>query len=76
MPAEFNDLRFEELPGVESVTMQTEVPFSNYNMVLDGTTEIEGRPYNKDDNAFYSLVSTNFTKTSGIRLLQGGGYPE
>lgn len=65
---------FEALPGVESVTMQTEVPFSNYNMVLDGTTEIDGRPYSKGDNAFYSLVSTNFTKTSGIRLLQGRGF--
>jgi predicted permease len=65
---------FEALPGVASVTMQTEVPFSSYNMVLNGTTEIEGRPYSKGDNAFYSLVSTNFTKTSGIRLQHGRGF--
>lgn len=68
--------RFEALPGVESVTMQTEIPFSRYNMVINGSTEIEGRPYTKGDNAFYSLVSTNFTKTSGIRLLKGRGFAQ
>ncbi|MBV8675205.1 MAG: FtsX-like permease family protein, partial [Acidobacteriaceae bacterium] len=63
--------RFQALPGVESVTMQSEVPFSNYNMTLHGTTEVAGRPYNQGDTAYYSLVSTNFVQTSGIRLLRG-----
>jgi len=66
--------RFEALPGIESVTMQTSIPFSTYNMTLEGTTEVEGRPFHKDDEAFYSLVSTNFVKTSGIGLLQGRGF--
>lgn len=65
---------FETLPGIQSVTMQTEIPFSTYNMTLDGTTEVEGRPFHKGDDAFYTLVSTNFVKTSGIRLLQGRGF--
>lgn len=66
--------RFEALPGVQSVTMQTEIPFSTYNMTLDGTTEIAGRPYHSGDNALYSLVSTNFVQTSGIRQLTGRGF--
>jgi len=66
--------RFEELPGVQSVTMQTAIPFSAYNMTLDGTTEIAGRPFHSGDSALYSLVSTNFVRTSGIRLLAGRGF--
>ena len=30
--------RFESLPEVESVTMQTEVPFSSYNVTLDAAS--------------------------------------
>jgi predicted permease len=67
---------FEALPGVQSVTMQTEIPFSTYNMVLDGTTEIAGRPFQSGDNALYSLVSTNFVRTSGISLLAGRGFEQ
>lgn len=66
--------RFETLPGVQSVTMQTEVPFSSYNMVLDGTTEVSGRAFHQGDSAFYSMVSANFVRTSGIRLLKGCNF--
>ncbi|HMH15991.1 MAG TPA: ADOP family duplicated permease [Edaphobacter sp.] len=66
--------RFETLPGVQSVTMQTEVPFSSYNMVLDGTTEVSGRAFHQGDSAFYSMVSANFVRTSGIRLLKGRNF--
>ncbi len=66
--------RFEALPGIQSVTMQTSVPFSAYNITLNGTTEISGRPYRSGDTAYYSLVSTNFVSTSGIHLLRGRGF--
>lgn len=66
--------RFENLPGIQSVTMQTEIPFSDYNMALHGTTDVAGRPYQKGDSAYYSFVSTNFIKTSGIHLLRGRGF--
>ena len=66
--------RFESLPGVQSVTLQTEVPFSSYSMTLNGSTEITGRGYQQGDAAFYSLVSTNFVQTSGIHLLRGRGF--
>ncbi len=66
--------KFEALPGVQSVTMQSEIPFSNYNISLHGTTDVAGRPYKKGDSAYYSFVSTNFVKTSGIRLLKGRGF--
>jgi predicted permease len=66
--------RFETLPGVQSVTMQTSVPFSSYQMTLHGTTDVDGRVYQKGDMAFYSMVSTGFTQTSGIRLLEERGF--
>jgi predicted permease len=66
--------RFESLPGVQSVTMQSEIPFSSYNMTLDAKTDVAGRPSHPGDSALYSLVSTNFVSTSGIRLLQGRGF--
>lgn len=66
--------RFESLPGVRSVTMQTEIPFSSYNLSLRGTTDIAGRPFHKEDSAYYSFVSTNFVNASGIRLLRGRGF--
>jgi len=50
------------------------IPFSNYNISLHGTTDVAGRPYRKGDSAYYSFVSTNFVKTSGIRLLEGRGF--
>ena len=66
--------RFENLPGIQSVTMQTELPFSSYNVALKGTTDVAGRPFQKSDSAFYSFVSTDFVKTGGIELLQGRGF--
>jgi predicted permease len=65
--------RFAGLPGVESVTLQSSLPFSNFNMSMDGTTDVEGRAWQQGDEAFYSLVSTDFVRTSGIRLLRGRG---
>ena len=66
--------RFESLPGIQSVTMQSEIPFSSYNMTLHGTTDVAGRPYQNGDSAYYSFVSTNFVRTSEIRLLNGRGF--
>jgi len=66
--------RFENLPGIQSVTAQTELPFSSYNVTLHGTTDVAGRPYQKGDMAYYSFVSTSFVKTSGIALLKGRGF--
>lgn len=67
---------FENLPGVQSVTMQSEIPFSNYNISLHGSTEVAGRSFQKGDSAYYSFVSTKFIKTSGIRLLDGRGFAQ
>jgi predicted permease len=68
--------RFETLPGIESVTAQSQIPFSSYDMTLHGTTDVSGRAYRKGDLAYYSFVSTNFVRTSGIRLLKGRGFAE
>ena len=66
--------RFESLPGVQSVTMQSDIPFSNYNVDMDGGTDVAGRAYRKGDDAHYSFVSTGFVETSGIRLLAGRAF--
>lgn len=66
--------RFAALPGVEAAAMQTSVPFSNYSFSLNGSTDVNGRTFHKDDSAFYSIVSSNFLRASGIHLLQGRGF--
>lgn len=66
--------RFENLPGIQSVTTQTDLPFSSYNVSLNGTTDVAGRVFQKGDSAYYSFVSTNFVKTSGIDLRMGRGF--
>ncbi len=66
--------RFERLPGIESATMQTSIPFSNYNFFLNGTTAVNGRAFHEGDTAFYSIVSANFVHASRIHLLQGRGF--
>jgi predicted permease len=66
--------RFQALPGIQSVAVQTEIPFSNYNVSLHGTTNVAGRPFQKGDSAYYSLVSTNFVSASGIQLLKGRAF--
>lgn len=66
--------RFESLPGVKSVTMQSDIPFSNFNVDLDGSTDVAGHVYQKGDSAHYSFVSTGFVQTSGIHLLEGRGF--
>jgi predicted permease len=66
--------RFENLPGIQSVTMQSSIPFSQYQVGLHGTTDVAGRTFQKGDYAYYSFVSTNFVKTSGIPLLSGRGF--
>lgn len=63
--------RFATLPGVQASTMQSSVPFSNFNVEMNGTTEVNGRPFQKDDNARYSLVSSNFVQASGMHLIRG-----
>jgi predicted permease len=66
--------RFEKLPGVQSATLQTAIPFSNYNSFLNGATEVDGRAFQKGDTAFYSMVSSNFVRVSGIQLTRGRGF--
>jgi putative ABC transport system permease protein len=66
--------RFATLPGVQSATMQTAIPFSNYNVTLNGTTEVNGRAFHEGDTAFYSMVSSNFIRASGVHLVQGRGF--
>jgi hypothetical protein len=41
---------------------------------MNGTTDISGRPFHKDDAAFYSVVSSTFVRASGIHLLQGRDF--
>ncbi len=66
--------RFEALPGVQSVTMQSAIPFSHYDMTLHGATEVVGWPFHQGDFAYFSFVSTNFVQASGIHLLRGRGF--
>jgi len=63
--------RFGALPGIESATMQTSIPFSDFNVDLNGTTEVSGRVFRGGDTAFYSMVSNNFVHASGLHLMQG-----
>ena len=62
---------FNALPGVQSATMQSSIPFSNFNITLNGITDVQGRAFQPTDAAFYSLVSTNFVQASGMHLLRG-----
>ena len=66
--------RFGALPGVESATMQTAIPFSTYNFMLNGMTEVNGRAFHEGDTAFYSMVSSNFVHASGLHLMRGRGF--
>jgi len=66
--------RLQALPGVEAAAMQTTIPFSNYSFSMNGTTDVGGRPFHKDDSAFYSIVSSDFVRASGIHLLRGRGF--
>ncbi|WP_158823781.1 ADOP family duplicated permease [Granulicella sp. S156] len=66
--------RFAALPGIESATMQSSLPFSNFNVSLNGKTDVNGRVFHEGDTAFYSLVSANFVRASGIDLLRGRGF--
>lgn len=66
--------RFRNLPGIQSVTMQSALPFSSYNVSLKGTTDVDGRAFHEGNSAYYSLVSTNFVAASGIRLTEGRGF--
>jgi predicted permease len=66
--------RLQALPGVQSVTYQSQIPFSSYGVGLNGTTDVEGRAFQPADSAYYSLVSTDFVRTSGIHLLKGRAF--
>jgi predicted permease len=63
--------QFNVLPGVQSATMQSSIPFSTFNVTLNGTTDVQGRAFQPTDAAFYSIVSTNFVQASGMHLLRG-----
>jgi putative ABC transport system permease protein len=63
--------RLQSLPGVESASLQSAVPFSNFNLSLNGTTDVEGREFHTGDSAFYSLVSSNFVHAARLPLLRG-----
>lgn len=65
---------FENLPGIQWVTTQSDIPFSSFNVSLKGTTDVAGRVFQKGDMAYYSFVSTSFVKTSGIHILRGRGF--
>ena len=65
---------FAALPGVESAAMQSSVPFSSFGMGLNGATDVSGRAYHDGDSASYSLVSSNFVRASGLRLIRGRGF--
>jgi ABC-type antimicrobial peptide transport system permease subunit len=54
--------------------MQSSVPFSNFNVSLNGATEVNGRAFRESDTSFYSLVSTNFVSASGIHLIRGRDF--
>ena len=66
--------RFNTLPGIEGVTIQSSVPFSTFNVSLDGRTDVEGHAYREGESASYSLVSTNFVGVSRIHLLKGRDF--
>jgi putative ABC transport system permease protein len=66
--------RFHTLPGIQSATTQSSIPFSSYNVTLNGTTEVDGRAFHEGDAAFYSMVSSNFIHASGVHLIQGRGF--
>jgi predicted permease len=66
--------RFGALPGVESATMQTAIPFSSYDFELTGTTEVNGRAFHEGDIAFYTMASANFVHASGLHLMRGRGF--
>jgi len=66
--------RFGTLPGVEGVTTQSSVPFSSFNVGLNGRTDVEGHVYREGETANYTLVSTNFLKVSRIPLIAGRNF--
>jgi predicted permease len=66
--------RFAALPGVEAAALQSSMPLSNFNVQMDGTTEVNGRTFQKDDSARYSLVITNFVQGIGMHLLRGRSF--
>src|SRR5208337_3270431 len=66
--------RFQSLPGVESAAMQSSFPFSIYSPRLTCATDVSDRPWQKDDSAIYSFVSSNFVRASEIRLLKGHAF--
>ncbi len=66
--------RFAALPGVQSAMTQTSIPFSNFSFTMNGGTDISGRPHQKNDSPYYSMVSSNFVHASGMDLLRGRAF--
>jgi len=66
--------RFAALPGIEASALQSSVPFSNFNVQMDSTIDVNGRTFQKDDSTRFSLVSTNFVRGIGMNLLRGRSF--
>jgi predicted permease len=48
--------KFAALPGVEASALQSSVPFSNFDIQMDHTIEVNGRTFQKGDSTRFSLV--------------------
>jgi putative ABC transport system permease protein len=66
--------KFNAMPGIQAATMQSAVPFSGFNFIINIRTDVSGRVYRSGDSSLYSMVSSNFVRASGVRLLRGRGF--
>jgi predicted permease len=66
--------RLQALPGVESVGMSSDVPWTGYDD--NSSFDIEGRPANPNESveARYHFVSPEYFRTMGIPLIRGRFY--
>lgn len=66
--------RIQSLPGVESVGVSSDVPWTGYDD--NSTFDIEGRPANPNETveARYHFVSPDYFRTMGIPLVSGRFY--
>lgn len=69
--------RLQAIPGVQSLTYTSTLPFSN--VFTDTSFTVEGQPLptlNEQPNAGYSVVAPNYHQVMGIRLLRGNGFSD
>ncbi|MFY9571738.1 MAG: ABC transporter permease [Blastocatellia bacterium] len=68
--------RIENLPGVLSAGVATNVPLSGSNMLF--TFTVEGRPPvpGEDRSAQFHAISPNYFRVMGIPILKGRGFTE